>query len=161
MSAYVVTKNTVNFIVSAMVGLNRSEGNLHIKITPYLSRELQGSPDCVKVEGQFLVFDFGNREVCRYVAEVLWQENIRSVKARYKGDTDDYGDCPFLLNPNASFNAHLMDAISCCDCLEYQSCETEDYEDTIAYAILKKIKARLVQKHLNNHGYREAKWGIK
>jgi hypothetical protein len=44
-----------------------------------------------------------------------------------------------------------------CDCLEYQSCETEDYNETVAYRLLNVIRRAAIR---ILPGYDDAKWEI-
>ena len=78
-------------------------------------------------------------ESCRNIARELAKENIRSVNFRYKNEntSDDQLICEeaadlaefFRFNPPP---LTPLDIISMCYCLEYQSNETDNYEETDA-----------------------------
>lgn len=85
-------------------------------------------------------------------AELLLAENTRSVNHRYKEDTP--------VTPIAFEFVNGVDAVGilkACNCLEYQSCETEDYETTAACALLKVIRETAIHEL---PGYSEAAWAI-
>lgn len=91
------------------------------------------------------------------VARELAAQNIRSVAARYPNDKD--GDRP---GPTGLTDAQILEAaalwaghyaangdaaevsqatrLKLCDCLAYQSYETGDYEQTLAFKQLKQIR---------------------
>jgi hypothetical protein len=47
--------------------------------------------------------------------------------------------------------------ISCCDCLRYQSCETDDYEQTAAYKVLDAIRESAIRQLVK---LADAPWGV-
>jgi hypothetical protein len=51
----------------------------------------------------------------------------------------------------------LVWIIKACDCYDYQACETDDYEQSIAHAIVSEIRAKAVHSFLE---YEAAPWGI-
>jgi hypothetical protein len=159
MSAYVVSENTINLIVSFAASEARSQGKVHIKLTPEIAKEVPDLPEFVPVFGGFsdnyLVFDFSDRKVCSYVADVLMNENIRSVNARYSEAEEMKG-----MKFKTIAVSNTIDVVSCCDCLDYQSCETEDWNSTLAHALLKKIHKMATYKVLKASGLDSAPWGI-
>ena len=96
------------------------------------------------------------------IAEVLALENIRSIRARYhraerpyKLDDDceyfegmTYGDyieqCKDIVNENATefVDAEIMAILREYD---YQSCETDDYHESLAYTILCQVVWKLAR----------------
>jgi len=88
-------------------------------------------------------------------ADTLYQENIRSVRARYPDDSRDNLPGPNILplrlvvsnadicNPGYMLNPIAI--LSMCACLSYQSCETDDWSDTVAYRLLERIKDAAIQ----------------
>jgi hypothetical protein len=159
MSAYVVSENTINLIVSFAASEARSQGRVHIKLTPEIAKEVLDLPEYVPVHAglsdKYLVFDFSDRKVCSYVADVLMNENIRSVNARYREAEEMKG-----MNFNIISVPKPIDVVSCCDCLDYQSCETDDWYSTLAHALLKKIHKMATYKVLKASGLDSAPWGI-
>ena len=107
------------------------------------------------------------------VARELAAQNIRSVAARYPDDKD--GDRP---GPDGLTDAQILEAaalwaghyvangdaaevnqatrIKLCDYLAYQSNETDDYEQTLAFKQLKQIRGTTLR---SVPGYNLAPWG--
>lgn len=78
------------------------------------------------------------------VASVLYAENVRSVNSRYnESDTAD-GFVYAAPKSAALRNLRPHDVIGACRCYAYQSCETADWTDTEAHAIVEAIKDRAV-----------------
>jgi hypothetical protein len=71
------------------------------------------------------------------IASVLYAENVRSVNARYKQADDAHG---FRYKSVITTHLKLQDIVMACRGLAYQSCETSDWEQTEARAILEGIK---------------------
>lgn len=105
-------------------------------------------------------------EIATAYAELLYRENIRSVSARYPND--NWEDLP---GPNdkpdhmevSKFDCLRRDirldpvtALKLCDCLEYQSCETDDYAERPAYNLLNMIRRAAIREL---PGYDDAPWG--
>jgi hypothetical protein len=106
------------------------------------------------------------RDITSFTAEeigrILMDENVRSVVARYDATSPDYADeakdaasdykykpFPTPLTP--------VEIIKACHCLEYQSCETEDWDSTLAWRILQDIKSAALH---DLPGYDGAPWEI-
>ncbi len=78
-------------------------------------------------------------------ATVLWLENIRSVQHRYPNDESLFDDPAAVTITAAQFRdprykLTAIQAVKLCNCLDYQSCETNDWETTPAHAIVESIK---------------------
>lgn len=140
MSAFVVSHTHINALVSYAVDARIS----------YYSRQAETR----------IPITANNAEA---IGQILLDENMRSVCARYP-------DCGPENAPGSigeSVNAYTfkrfrcpitaVEAIKACHCLSYQSCETDDWEQSIAHAILDAI-----QSHATHHvpGYDAAPWGI-
>lgn len=91
-----------------------------------------------------------NTENAEEVGRILLQENERSVGTRY--DTQDPDNMPgtngendanyrFRLWPN---NLTPVSILKACRCFDYQACETEDYERSVAYLIVNAIRHHAV-----------------
>ena len=93
----------------------------------------------------------------RYAA-ILLAENVRSVRARYADDIGDYEEIEIskseVLMPKAFTPVTIL---KLCNCLAYQSCETEDWETTNAYKLLQQIKDAAIRLL---PGYEQAPWGL-
>ena len=100
-------------------------------------------------------------------ADLLYQENIRSVSARYPDDTFDTLPGPHetpktltvthteLFDFNTVCRLTPVDILKMCDGLEYQSCETDDYRETIGFTLLDSIRGAAIRAL---PGYEDAPW---
>ena len=103
------------------------------------------------------------------IARELARENIRSVTHRYPDDKDGERPGPALKDADieeaaAIYAVYFMakpqglapvQIIKLCDCYAYQSCETEDWRDSAAYAQIDMIKDDAVRRIT---GYYDADW---
>ena len=86
------------------------------------------------------------------IGQKLVDENYRSVNCRYDENAPPDIFC------NAPLRAYtVVEVIKACQCYEYQSCETEDWEETEAYAIVQALGARAIRML---PGYDAAQWNI-
>ncbi len=86
-------------------------------------------------------------------AQVLVEQNYRSLGVRY-GD----GEKAHRINFSPFDPIHSpVEIIKACDCYNYQACETEDYQDTRAPAIVHAIRELAIK---NLPGYDAAQWMI-
>lgn len=106
-------------------------------------------------------------ELATLYADILYQENIRSCYARYPQDKT-VNDLPGLIEkPDhlvvtgadccglARYTLPSVSILKMCDCLEYQSCETEDWDKSVAYSIVRAIRKAAVRAL---PGYDDAPW---
>jgi len=104
-------------------------------------------------------------ELATLYADTLYQENIRSVRARYPDDTRDELPGPnvkplHIVVTHKHFE-HVKWALKpvailkMCDGLNYQSCETEDWEQTVAFRLLDGIRHAAISAL---PGYEDAPW---
>lgn len=100
------------------------------------------------------------------VGQILWAENWRSLNARYPDTPTNRADTPGIIAEVAKdyrYHAPHSDMLSplqiikACHCLNYQSCESDDYEQTLAFHILEAIERAAVRKI---PGYDDAPWGL-
>ena len=98
------------------------------------------------------------------LGNLLWQENIKSVKYRYHDKPID--QLPGGLIGEACLYTHRVFpplsldplwVIKACECFEYQSCEHPDWQQFEAYRVVASIKSAAIH-HLP--GYEQAPWGI-
>ena len=85
-------------------------------------------------------------------AELLLAENVKSVNYRYRDNevmsiTYDRG-APILT---------AIQAIKAAQCLRYQSCECDDFEESIAFKLIEAIIADAIPRL---DGYESAQWAI-
>jgi hypothetical protein len=97
------------------------------------------------------------RKSFKEVAELLFNENVRSLSARYS----DYEEMVWykfaapIAYKRTIHNPFIMAKQVSCYC--YQSCETDDFYETEAYKICEAIKDTLLSSHPD---YENAPWGI-
>jgi hypothetical protein len=99
------------------------------------------------------------------VANMLWRENIKSVSHRYDDRTS-------ATLPGTKDNRHItardfagvrwmsfnpVQVIKACHCLDYQSCEHDEWPTSEAYAFLEALKANQCHRL---PGYDSAEWGV-
>ncbi len=94
------------------------------------------------------------------IAKLLYKENVASLVARYG---DDEEDMPMKLLPQyqpiVTDPMHIAKLIGC---YEYQSCETDTWEDSIAYDICQRMLAELnlPKEYWTRSEYDRAPWGF-
>ncbi len=127
MSAFVVSTDTIDYLVTA-ARLWRLAADAYL---PDATRDLTDSE----------------------LGKILLDENVRSVNHRYRrpqtAPAHVYRSCPSSPStpPRSS---------SPWQCVDYQSCETNDWQTTLAYRVLKAIESGAIA-HLP--GYSAAPWG--
>lgn len=96
------------------------------------------------------------------LGRLLMRANIESVAHRYGQTGPD--DLPGPRDQTRVWNYEFRPiqtelrpawAISCCDCLRYQSCETPDYRESLAYAVTEAIREDAIQTVTEG-----APWGV-
>lgn len=96
--------------------------------------------------------DLTTPEGKRELGQRLWDENLRSVNFRYREQTE-----PVVYKHKMVPSISAVQILKAIHCLSYQSCESNDWEETQAYSVLKQIESSAVR---NVPGYDEAAWGI-
>ena len=110
-------------------------------------------------------------DTAQRIAKGLARENIRSVAYRYPDSTD--GDRPgpclkdadieeaaaiyaayFIANPQ---NLRPIDVLKLCQGWDYQSCETDDWKDTLAWQQVDWIRSAAIR---SLPGYEDAEWSF-
>ncbi len=86
-------------------------------------------------------------------AQLLLDENVRSVNFRYQENDQP---APIVYQIDAPILSSVQ-VIKAAQCLDYQSCETEDWEQTMAKKLLDAIIATAITKL---PGYDDAPWAI-
>lgn len=136
MSAYIVSDDTINALVTYAV----SKGLL-----PYFKYDAP---------------QFNGREpTAQDIAQLLLDENARSVNARYNESekpTIAYKECRILHN-GAHTGELPLTILKLCSCYDYQACETDDYEETDAARIIRRIRGSAIG---DLPGYDAAPWGL-
>jgi len=86
--------------------------------------------------------------------QILVNENYRSCNHRYRGEHGEphvYSWKPYARPLSA------VEVIKLCNHYDYQACETDDYEQTQAAAIIRRIRDKAIY---SLPGYDEAPWGL-
>jgi hypothetical protein len=97
------------------------------------------------VNGWYRYMQYAKRtpEELQAMADTLKRENIRSVNWRYNEHTK-FKSCKFVAQPKDSKPAYSIEQIiQWLLCIEYQSCERDDYESSKACALLSKMLSDL------------------
>ena len=164
MSAYLVDDDTLDLLASFMARWSNdhhSDG-----VTFYLADDvLPPRTDGIEIETD----QFGNRRVqitgnmAQAVKNELLAENKASLWGRYPAGRAGLGSAEEMLNERAPFRvifsdmADLSDVAGSLHCYEYQSCETDEWEQSFAYALCqaarRKITTRLMNQKHDNWGY--------
>lgn len=132
MSAFICGKD--HFIVLGLFAASRQGGygRGHIAVDPKYIDGL--SPEAQQLRGV---------DLAAYYANILYLENVRSVHARYPQDAENTPETitiPSYATLQASYKLPAVSILKMADCLEYQSCETEDYRTTLAWELLSHIR---------------------
>ncbi len=127
MSAYQVSNDTIDYIITAARAWRLAEDGY----LPYETRNITDSE----------------------LGQILVSENVRSVNYRYN-DNDEAETYTYRRVNYDSIKA--VDVLKSIQCLNYQSCETEDWQTTMAYKVCKAVESGAIA-HLP--GYRDAAWG--
>ena len=88
------------------------------------------------------------------IGQTLWNETYKSVNYRY----DEEKVAPKYVFEKPRTRYSTLDAIKLCHSLEYQSCETKDYNKSKAYKLLRSIVWDIVSQL---DGYSDAKWSVR
>ena len=98
-------------------------------------------------------------------ADTLYRENVRSVEHRYPnsarddlpGPVADVGHVDISSRDLMKTGLALkpVQLLKLCACVAYQSCETDDWESTVAFALLQSIKDAAIRAL---PGYEDAAW---
>jgi len=89
---------------------------------------------------------------CDFIGQMLLNENYRSVNFRYSEE---------IKAPNYEFEYSIgfspIEIIKACHCFNYQSCETDDYYDSLSYKFIKTLIETMI---MILPGYNNADWEI-
>lgn len=137
MSAYILNDDEINTIVSYFIDPNHG-----LDSAPYL-----------KIGNSY---EYLNAENSAKVASILMAENIRSVNSRYNESTANSYEFEYLPQARKLPVGNIIGAL---DCLEYQSCETDDWHTTNAWEIICGLRKHLLKVIAEQEG--TYTWGIK
>lgn len=128
MSAYVVSPDHITALLAGFAAQRRLRSN-----TPLSNEELTE------------------------IGQQLLLENCRSVAYRYDIAVDACWQY-YRFNPKYAFNPPVRltsQLLKLCDCLEYQSCERDDWYGSAAFRKLNEIRSVLIS---SLPGYEEGSW---
>ena len=153
MSAYIVSKSTIDAIVTYAVGGTHRVSNCRPMPGDVRPGEYQRTTDYTPTQ----------------IGAALWAENARSVNYRYREDASALAytyrprlsaSLPPRGQPTAALVARTltaMDLIKLCQCLEFQSCEHPGWKGSFAQDFLDRtIHAAISELP----GHQEAPWGL-
>ena len=135
MSAFVVNDNHINVIVSYFVADAMDDR---------LWYEMNGK------------YGYMGKEDAEKVAQCLYSQNVRSVNDRYNELEEDGFNYTYI--PHARRVYSWGEIAMALDCLEYQSCESDDYHTTDAYKIVTSMRKHLLKDVAKEQG--ADTWGI-
>lgn len=97
-------------------------------------------------------------------AAALYDENLRSVRHCYSHNVDaltEWAGNVFTLDdlsmPRGATPINPVVALKLCDCFDYQANETDDYRQTVAFALVEMIRGTATA---TLPGYTDAPWGM-
>lgn len=138
MSAYIVSDNHINAIVS------------------YFANRVAGEGLWTKIDGQY---NYLTPDNAHHIAYELYRENVRSVDYRYSEANGDE-DYTFTYLRHVKDVYTVGDIAKALDGLEYQSCERDDYHHSQAYQILHDMRKALLSKVCAQEGVEHDTWSI-
>ena len=137
MSAFMVNEDTLDLLAS-VAGWRRDDLWVYV------------GEDTLPPRGE-LQFERGGNyyasQHSRLIKEELRLENQASLWARYPNDADDFwaGATPQPFSPIPSHKATVAQALGALACYEYQACESENWQNSFAFALCKAIRKSLCQ----------------
>ena len=148
MSAFVVDRAHIEFLVSAAMSRRLSPARLG-------PMGWQGATGRKSLA-------CNDYEHAAAVAQMLWDENVRSVRYRYPDCTDDlHGpiDCDFQYGEHrhASLTPDPVAVLKAIAGYAYQTCEHPEWETSEAFSFCESLKAHAINVL---PGYAEAAWAV-
>jgi hypothetical protein len=156
MSAFIVNRNHINFLVIAAMSRRIVSWHGPFAWTWAINRETG-----TYLRGELACNDWTH---ATEVGQMLWNENIKSVSARYPNDAPDNlpGPCgeDYLFKIQHLVPSRPMEPVAvlkACDCFEYQSCEHDGWESSEAKAFIESLRSAAWHAL---PGYDDADWEI-
>lgn len=136
MSAYVVAHDTIDLLASAAAHYTPEwASRTTFPLSTVRLPELHGQP--------VMSLDLhADREA---VAQCLYAENVHSVNVRYREHTPatDYRFRPVRIDSLGPRAVGIV--LKSIACLRYQSCESDDYEQSAAYRLLQELEQDVIR----------------
>lgn len=161
MSAYVVDPRTIDYLVAWAQRKQRDGLRARVRTADTaIPEEIQHA---VKVYGDWTVIHL-DQLTPTDMGRILMAENVRSVRSRYPHESADNipGPCDQRRVWSYTFQPVPLDSLRAswvvrsCDCLDYQSCETDDWRETLAHAIVEAIRESAITVLVGD----DAPWGV-
>lgn len=149
MSAYIVDKNHILYLLAAMSSMGHETGFSYF----YISRRERVT---VNIHDSAELAEIGN---------LLWRENMVSIAHRYSDRSSatwpgpiggDFQILPEDIGCNCWDNINPAQVIKSCDCLEHQSCEHDSWVTSETHDVIQAL--RQMAWH-SLPGYDAAIWG--
>jgi hypothetical protein len=158
MSAYVVDPRTIDYLVAWAQRHRYQRSGLQVRIPRTLAKaDLPAWLDYQPGDSFYAVSVRADE-----LGQLLMAANVKSVRHRYPdcptddmpGPVDQRNVWRYRFTPiQADLNAAWV--IKSCDCLDYQSCEVEDWRDSLAYAVVQAIREDAIGELTD-----DAPWGV-
>ena len=110
------------------------------------------------IPAQFRTVEDGNikivnirKEDANLVKSVLFNQNVRSLVARYNDDPKNYSIERFNYVEATRNEEHFKKVFGAIRCYEYQACETNDYYSTFARCLLQAIAKEAMSEFSEGH----------
>lgn len=156
MSAYLCQDEL--FMALACLGAGKKHGDFKINPAYFSPSQLEKShikPKQIVLHGE--KFDPERQiAIANFYAEVLKYENHLSLNSRYGDSLENIVLFEKPLRRIPPLKLSPAQLFKMCSCLEYQSCEHEEYYDSFAYILLKRVR-NTIPSLLPD--YENAEWG--
>jgi hypothetical protein len=151
MSAYVVSTDTIDYLVAAAAKYGAS---FYAPRSPHVMGDTAAETlAAAPADYSGNTFRLDARSDYVLIGAILLAANVQSVNYRY----DQHDAIPDYPHRTVSYSEiDPVAVLKSVRCLRYQSCETPDYDKTFAAAILDTITIEAIH-HLP--GYEDAPWG--
>jgi hypothetical protein len=137
MSVFILSNKHINVLVSALLLKNRGIFNIY---------------DSKDEAYEFISYKDGDK-----IGQILLNENYRSINYRYNDTQKPPHKFKYQFQSEVKYYDYLVQIFAACDCYDYQSCETDDYKQTLAYSIIDKIRKETIRRLRH---YDKAEWSI-
>ena len=134
-----------------------SDTHFNVLVSYFISQNGRESGLWLEVNGEYMYL---NKENAGAVANILWRENVRSLEGRYGDTPADFSDYEFNYLSSVKQSYSIPEIAGAIDCLEYQSCEQEDYYTTKAYSILCLMRKYLLRELQEQELGNDTVWSI-
>ena len=129
MSAFICTKD--HFVALACFAATRRSGSFNVD--PRYLQHPSSKAHLALIGGEYL-----DHELATHYAQWLYEANARSVDYRYR-ETNEREKI-VIRDVAQGDDVPALVILKACNCLDYQSCETDDWKDSPAFEILQHIK---------------------